>query len=206
MTQLTEQQVMSIFNDTRTIKEIVKDYEISEQNVSSIKMGKTWGWLTGKKYIKQPIRSMKERLQKYDIEPEKGCWIWKGSKSKNGYGQIKVNKTTKEVHRVSYQEYKGKIPTGMIVRHICDVKHCLNPDHLILGTHKQNMKDMTDRNRQAKGEKAGNSKITEKLVISIFKDKRKNVEIARYYGVNRHTVSDIKRGKSWAWLTKDIVV
>jgi len=85
----------------------------------------------------------------------------------------------------------------MLVRHTCDNKACVNPDHLILGTSADNSKDMTDRNRQAKGERVGTSILTEdtvKLIKSLSGSSRK---VAKFLGCSATTIKDIRKGKIW---------
>jgi len=77
-------------------------------------------------------------LQNYKIN-YKGCWEWQGSRTKAGYGQIKVFKKMMSSHRYSYQLYKGAIKDGLEVMHMCNNKICINPCHLTLGTHKENI-------------------------------------------------------------------
>ena len=72
------------------------------------------------------------------------CWLWKATGSR--YGYFRVNGTALRTNRVSYTLFKGEIPAGMHVLHTCDVTLCVNPDHLFLGTHQDNMVD-----RDAKG-------------------------------------------------------
>jgi len=83
--------------------------------------------------------------------PSRGCWLWAGHKYKNGYGAIKVFGKMALAHRLSYELHKGPIQPGFEVLHSCDIKHCVNPDHLSLGTHAENMKDAADRGLMRKG-------------------------------------------------------
>lgn len=78
-----------------------------------------------------------------------GCWLWIGALTQSGYGKWPMNRTDKvrPAHRLSYTLYKGEIPTGLHVCHSCDVRCCVNPDHLFLGTHQDNMRDMTLKKR-----------------------------------------------------------
>ena len=78
------------------------------------------------------------------------CWIWKaGIRGNNGYGGFRVNKTSiRLAHNVSYELYKGNIPTGLKVLHTCDNSLCVNPDHLYLGTQMDNIKDRDMKGRQ----------------------------------------------------------
>jgi hypothetical protein len=79
------------------------------------------------------------------------CWNWDGHTYKNGYGCIKAFGKTVSVHRLSYELHKGPIPTGLEVMHSCDNKLCINPDHLSLGSHAQNMKDAAARGLMKSG-------------------------------------------------------
>ena len=95
--------------------------------------------------------TLKEKLQdKYQIDAN-GCWIWIADKSKQGYGRLTIqsNNIKKNVraHRVSYEVYNGPIPLGMLVCHSCDVPSCINPQHLWLGTAKDNTADRVAKGR-----------------------------------------------------------
>jgi hypothetical protein len=90
------------------------------------------------------------------------CWLWTASTSGAGYGNIGMDGAMKSAHRISWELANGPIPPGMLVRHKCDNPPCVNPRHLLLGTHSDNMQDMLERGRQAKG-----SKVTEEMVREI---------------------------------------
>jgi hypothetical protein len=79
---------------------------------------------------------------------EGGCWHWMGAKQVNGYGSLsnRENWGTQYAHRWSYIHHKGDIPEGKMVRHTCDVRHCVNPEHLIPGDSVDNVRDMIQRN------------------------------------------------------------
>jgi len=76
---------------------------------------------------------------KYYIN-DTGCWLWRGSDRFN-YGTFYMNRKIHYAHRVSYELFVGQIPRKLMVCHSCDVKSCVNPSHLFLGTQKDNMKD-----------------------------------------------------------------
>jgi len=77
-----------------------------------------------------------------------GCWIWKGSSFLNGYGQFYCDKKNKKAHRIAWEIVNGPIPEGMLICHKCDVRSCVNPAHLYVGTQKENIKDCIERRRQ----------------------------------------------------------
>ena len=84
--------------------------------------------------------------------PDTGCWLWEGTKYQNGYGWLKAFGKVISAHRFSYELHKGPIPEGMAILHSCDVKHCVNPDHLRAGTHAENMAEASARGLMPKGE------------------------------------------------------
>jgi hypothetical protein len=138
------------------------------------------------------------------IVDERGCWIWQGPKTGNGYGAVRLDGKTVPVHRASYILYRGAIPPGMVIRHKCDVPLCCNPDHLMHGTHGENVNDTVSRGRwrggSPPGEGHGNSVLTNSSVIEIKKKIKSGITlslIARQYGVDRRTISDIAHNRLW---------
>lgn len=82
------------------------------------------------------------------IEKQKnGCWIWKSSKTNSGYGKFNIRGKHMVAHRYSYELYKGSIPKGMCICHSCDNKLCVNPEHLWIGTQKDNIQDCKNKGR-----------------------------------------------------------
>jgi hypothetical protein len=100
---------------------------------------------------------------KYVVD-EAGCWLWTGALMPQGYGSIGVpgTRTTTLAHRASYEVHRGEIPPGMFVCHTCDVRRCINPDHLWLGTQADTMADMVAKGRAnpVRGEANANCKLT----------------------------------------------
>ena len=83
-----------------------------------------------------------------------GCWEWRGPLNTRGYGQITRSRDgviCGQVHRIMYERHIGPIPDGYQIRHKCDNPPCSNPDHLEVGTHSENMRDMWERGRNAGG-------------------------------------------------------
>jgi len=97
--------------------------------------------------MKKPI--LQRLLSRIEIIPIAGCWIWMGSSDKHGYGRISTSRgeSPAKVYRVTYESFVGKIPPGKVVRHLCDTPSCCNPEHLAIGTQKDNMIDASKRNR-----------------------------------------------------------
>jgi hypothetical protein len=75
------------------------------------------------------------------------CWLWTGAKSNTGYGHMTISKKTVKVHRLSYEIFKGEIPDRMIILHSCDTPLCVNPEHLSIGTKKENSTDAVKKKR-----------------------------------------------------------
>lgn len=98
------------------------------------------------------------RLEKYIPVPECGCWLWQGDVSPHGYGKYRKGKRgIGEAHRFFYEQLVGPIPPGICVLHKCDTRLCVNPNHLFLGTRKDNWDDSVRKGRafyQVKGKAA----------------------------------------------------
>lgn len=139
------------------------------------------------------------------IKSDDECWPWGGSHHNQGYGTFMWRKRTWYAHRVAWSFWFGPIPKGLSVCHQCDNTKCCNPNHLFLGTHKENIQDAFRKGRIPKPEyKVGsahhNSKLTEEDVIEI---RRRRVlgethrSIAKDYPVNQRHISDICRRIGW---------
>lgn len=99
-------------------------------------------------------RPLAERfMDKVSPEPNSGCWLWTGFYQEFGYGRMGVGyavegtRGTAMAHRLSYEIFVGPIPDGICVLHRCDVPECVNPEHLWLGTHSDNVNDKVAKGR-----------------------------------------------------------
>lgn len=145
---------------------------------------------------------------KYRVCPETGCWIWTASVNSGGYGQLKNGMgdyKSGRAHVISYVIHRGNIPDNLCVLHRCDNRRCVNPEHLWLGTRRQNTDDMLAKGRwwhpSRKGTANGRSRLTEKQVIAIrdnFNESAK--DLAKKYGVGKCTVDDIRERRTWRHL------
>lgn len=131
------------------------------------------------------------------------CQVWRGCRNKYGYGQVGHKGKIVSAHRLAYFFRYGDIPDGLQVLHRCDNPSCCNPDHLFLGTHNDNMKDMVakKRNKFFVGERHGMAILTESMVREI-RDKCINHKltkraVAREYGVSDSCVSMLVRRVNW---------
>lgn len=161
------------------------------------KRWKTFGSTDVKHRSKAPL---KERFWLFvDRRGEKECWLWTGSVRGAGYGRISDGARSIPAHRVSYELHYGPIPEGLLVCHKCDVPGCVNPNHLFVGTQKENLADRNAKGRfhPVKGEKHGRSKLTNGQVRLILKDSRKHQDIASDHGISSAMVCCIKARKNW---------
>ena len=136
---------------------------------------------------------------KFRVTP--GCWVWLAAIDSRGYGQSYIGgKPGRGSHRVSYELHVGPIPDGLHVLHRCDNRRCINPEHLFLGTHQDNMRDRNSKGRQAhnRGERGGGSKLSETKVREIKADPRSQRALATMHGVSQGLISLIKRGQRWS--------
>lgn len=139
---------------------------------------------------------------KYEVDEKTGCWLWTASLAGKGYGQIRIPGTRRNAyaHRLSYELGKGPIPKGMQVCHECDTPRCVNPEHLFLGTQKDNLTDMADKKRHLFGERNAKAKLTEEQVHGIHEMRvsgESQASIAARYGVGQMTVCRILSGERW---------
>ena len=139
----------------------------------------------------------------YEVDEEKGCWIWQGFFHPEGYGYINYKHSCTPAHRVSYILTKGPIPDGLFVCHHCDNRKCVNPEHLYVGTVQDNNNDRVLRGRSIglKGEEHHNHKLPNDAVRDIKKREHYSQYYADMYGVSKSLISHIWCGRSWTHIT-----
>jgi predicted XRE-type DNA-binding protein len=137
-------------------------------------------------------------LAKVSIDDD-GCWRWTAVKDRKGYGKIKAGGGMRSAHRVSYELHRGRIPDGKFVCHACDNRLCINPEHLFLGSHTDNMADMKSKGRQQIGTKNCRAKLSEADILAIrASEGLSQPKLAKAYGISQSHVSDIRAGKKWS--------
>lgn len=136
------------------------------------------------------------------------CWPWLGKPDAEGYGVIwdEVSRKTKKAHRVAWELENGPIPDGMDILHRCDNPPCCNPKHLYPGTHLDNMRDREERGRTnpPRGEAVHGARLTEASVRDIRERLARGeryAAVAATLGIDRATVNDIRRGRTWKHVT-----
>ena len=142
--------------------------------------------------IGRPAENPVTRFMRYVRVVENGCHEWQSKRDRAGYGQFTLKSGCHvRAHRFAWMIAYGEIPTAMLVCHHCDNPSCVNPEHLFIGTYSDNAKDMV-----AKGRNVGRIKLSKKDVLHIrglLKQGAFSQDfIAKMYGVDQTTISDIK--------------
>lgn len=147
------------------------------------------------------MRSMRARplmdrfFEKIAPEPNSGCWLWAASTKSWGYGQIgqRIGRPL-AAHRVSYEYFKGPIPDGIHVCHKCDIPACVNPDHLFLGTHKDNMQDAVNKRKKHKKiiMKDKEARLSPSAKQSIYRSPERPARLAKRFGISKKCVYEIR--------------
>jgi HNH endonuclease len=140
-------------------------------------------------------------LAKISRDADRGCWLWIGMTDPSGYGITHINRRKLGAHRAAWKLFRGEIARGLFVCHTCDVRACVNPEHLFLGTAADNAQDMIGKHRNPRGEKHPLAKLTAEQVSRIkamlVEDRFYMTEIALQFGVSATAIWSIKSGKTW---------
>jgi hypothetical protein len=136
-----------------------------------------------------------------------GCWNCTSHAADTcGYPMICRNGKKGHMSRFIWIEKNGPIPESMAVRHKCDNPRCINPDHLEIGTHTNNMRDMIERGRRRStiGSNNPRSKLAEDNVTDVmrrYKNGEKQTDIAKRYNVSKHCIFGIVHNRNWKFLS-----
>ncbi len=144
-------------------------------------------------------KSVRERFNEaWTPEPFSGCWLWTKSTS-HGYGQAYLGGRSIGAHRASWELNRGPIPDGMYVCHKCDIRACVNPDHLFIGTQSENVLDCVAKGRWVvpKGEAHFSAKLSESDVRLIRLSPERDCDIAKRFGVKTNTINQIRNRVRW---------
>lgn len=131
------------------------------------------------------------------------CWLWRGATTSDGYGAFRLDGAYVGAHRFAFGLVEELRP-GLVVRHLCNNRICVNPRHLRGGTHADNRRDAVVAGRQAKGSRNGRAKLCEEDVRRIVRrlaDGAPVAALARAHGVTPKAVRQIRDGKAWRCVT-----
>ena len=141
------------------------------------------------------------------VKKTRRCWLWQGGCGATGYGRFHLGSAT-SAHRAAYRLFVGEIPPGKSVLHRCDVRNCVRPGHLFLGTQYDNVIDMKSKGRhaygpafgvavtpsRARGERSGRAKLTDRQVAEIRASSGTAKELSAKYGVHPTYISMLRKG------------
>jgi predicted XRE-type DNA-binding protein len=138
----------------------------------------------------------------FDVDPTTGCWLWSRYRYLTGYGTVWFDGKNQRAHRVLWELHNGPIPEGMCICHKCDTPGCVNPDHLFLGTHADNVHDRNAKGRAVVpcGNGHWRSRLSEADIPVIHQRLVRGetqASIAEDFGVVKSVISNIVRGEAW---------
>ena len=138
------------------------------------------------------------------VEKAGDCWLWIAGKFKQGYGSFYFKGRHIKAHRMAWELTYGAIPEGKRVCHYCDNPSCTNPEHLFLGTQKDNIRDMMAKGRSPTvgvsqvGEDNRNAKLTKEEALAIYQSPAPCKLLAKLYPVSLQQIYNIKNGYRWS--------
>lgn len=151
--------------------------------------------------LHKPLSEVGERFWPR-VDRSGDCWPWTGPCNLTGHGRTHIGKKHHAAHRLAWELTHGPIPAGLVVRHTCDNPPCCNPAHLLLGTVKDNSRDMSERGRSVRGERNHRTKLTAEQVQAIraryATGEVSYGRLAREYGLSKAGVYNIVQRQVWA--------
>lgn len=191
-----------------TLREIGKRHGVSASSVSY--------WMQKFDIARRISSPLPRRFERYyDVNDETGCWEWQKFIDEWGYGRITDGGKSRMAHRVAFELHRDEELPGFSpdhqINHTCHNPACVNPDHLYIGTAKENMHDAIDvdswGDNRPRGSKVGNSKLTEDGVVEIKErclSGESQKDVADDFGVSHATVNKIMVGKQWQHVGPDV--
>lgn len=155
--------------------------------------------------MRKRFNKLEDRIKNY-VTKTSSCWNWNGDRYDSGYGRLRDrNKRQVRAHRFFYEQVYGVIPEGLCALHKCDNRACVNPDHIFVGTKKDNMQDCLKKKRHKyiahHGEDNGMSKLSKEKVTKIRELWAKGgiyqSDIAKKFGVTQQVISKVVNYKTW---------
>lgn len=186
------------FLRTMTTKEVAAIYGMQPVTIKAFLL---------RRGIRMPKKNWRQSFfEKVDKGGRDECWQWTGATDEKGYGFICTPSGQMRAHRASVEIHRNiSVPRGLVVMHACDNPGCVNPEHLSMGTQKENMQDCSNKRRfkSRRGESNQRALLTRFNVIEMRRqrDDGKSVkEIAEHFGVKYHSVWNVISGRTWTWL------
>lgn len=137
-------------------------------------------------------------IAKIKVDPTSGCWLWQ-AKLRDGYAAFRHG-GWQSGHIWAYERFIGTVPHGLLCCHTCDVRSCVNPYHLFLGSNKDNTIDAMLKNRMKMRGKLNLTIDNVLLIRSLFKSGKSKRELAKQFAVSRETVHDIVTEKTYRFI------
>lgn len=194
--KLTNEQIIEIRENPhdKCLHCLARQFGLSFQQISRIRHNERWNELVERETEEENFWKRAIHEKNVVVSELGECWETVRNRMQFSYKNRHING-----HRIAYTITKGEIPKGMIVRHKCDNTKCINPDHLELGTHEDNMRDRSERGRTAQGESHHASKLNNQTAMEVYKlnGTQSLTETAKRYGITKQSVFKIWNKTSW---------